>query len=664
MQARPRNPRHVVRIVGIAAVLACLLPAAAPAAEVGVVCHIKVLSDNVEDVSSLEAWKRSCIRPDMSDEQKAIAIWKTVVKYRHQTAPPNEFLLQENNVHDVMKTIHVYGYGMCCCASANIEQLGRYLGLKARGLIIYRHSVPELFYDGSWHLFDASLLNYFRKPDGAVASVGEIIQAVKAWHKANPGYAKNNRKLAQFARNWGWKKGPPLLANTEFYARDGWNMAGSHGWPATMQEYDCKPGQVYEYGYSQGYRLNVQLRPGERLTRNWSNKGLHVNMDGAGGTPGCLKRRAGMGLQRKLGDVAPGRVGNGVREYDVPLADARFRTGALAAENLASKAEDGQGPAVHVKDPARPGRLTIRMPSSYVYLTGALALSATVGRGGRIAVAFSENNGLDWKEIARVTKSGEQRLDLSRHVLRRYDYRLRLELTGKGPGLDSLRIRHDIQHSQAPLPALGPGQNTITFRAGPPEGTVTIEGRTSPAKKGKPLLITQFHPEFEGLKPTLLRVADYGPKGGRVTFPIATPGDLTRLRFGAHWRARDRREGWDMLVSFDSGKTFRKAGTMRGPMVGSCTYASVDGVPPRTRKALVRFQSTRQRNTLCIFDLRIDADYREPLGGFRPVKITYLWAEGDAEKRHVHTATRPQDTYRIVCGKAPLMKSLSVELAD
>jgi len=648
----------------VAAALAGSFAGQASSQEVGVVSHIMVLSDKVEDVSSLEAWKRSWLKPGMTNEEKAIAIWKTVVKHRHQTGPPNEFLQQGNNVHDVMKTIHVYGYGMCCCSASNLEQLGRYVGFGARGRIIHRHSVAELFYDGAWHLLDPSLINYFRKPDGTIASVNDIIHAVKQWRKENPGYSGNARKLRQFARSRGWKKGPALLAGTEFYTKDGWNLAGTHGWPATMQEYDCKPDQVLEYGYSQGYQLNVQLRPGERLTRNWFNKGLHVNMHGAGGAPGCLKRRVGMGYQRKLGDIAPGRVGNGVREYDVPLADGTFRTGALTVGNLASKSEDQNSPAVHVKDPNKPGLLVLRMPSSYVYLTGKLTCKAVVGAGGSIVVNFSDNNGLDWKEIARVTGSGDCKVDLSPHVFRRYDYRLKFEMTGKGTGLDALRMTHDVQHSQAPLPALGPGQNTITFGAGPQEGTITIEGRTSPTRKRKELLATDFHPEIKGLKVALLRVADYGPTGGMVTFPVSTPGDMTRLRLGAHWRARDRREGWGMLVSFDNGRTFKKAGSMPGPMVASCTYVTLEEVPPGNRKALVRFKSTRQRNTLCIFDFRIDADYKEPFGGFRPVKITYIWTEGGAQKRHVHVAKKPNETYRITCGKTPLMKTLIVELAD
>lgn len=88
----------------------------------------------------------------------------------------------------------------------------------------------------------------------------------------------------------------------------------------------------------------------------------------------------------------------------------------------------------------------------------------------------------------------------------------------------------------------------------------------------------------------------------------------------------------------------------------------VTDVPPGTTSALVRFTGT-QRNTALLFNVRIDADYKEPQGGFRPVKVTYVWEEAGAEKRHVHVARSPGETYDVHCDGKPLMKSLTVELA-
>ena len=650
--------------VGVAAAVSMAVCAITGAGEppVGVVCHVKVLSDKIEDVSSMDAWRKSFIKEGMTDEQKGIEVWETVVKFRHQDGPPNEFLQGEDNVHDPIRTFNVYGYGMCCCASSNIEGLARYLGLQARGRIIRAHSVPEVFWDGSWHMLDASLLNYFPKADGKIASVDEITASIKEWYDKNPEYKNNQDKLVQFMRNGGWRKGPEVLSHCPFYDENGWWPAATHGWYSTMAEYDGSASGIYEYGYSQGYEVNVQLRPGERLTRNWFNKGLHVNMLG-GEAPGCLNKKIGTEDLRyapKHGDIAPGRVGNGALEYIAPLADASFRYSALTCENLDYKDKTKGGSSVYVKDAAKPGVLVIRMPSSYVYLSGALAFAAAVGNGGEIAVSLSDNNGLDWKDVTKVTASGEQTVDLKPLVYRRYEYRLKLTLKGAGTGLNSLKITHDIQNSQRALPALAQGANTITFSAGPQEGTISIEGSVNESSKGKQLQIADFHPQLNGVKPQLLRLE--GGKGD-FTVPVETPGEMDRLRFGGHYRARDEKDGWDMQVSFDGGKTFKTIDRCAGPTPGSCKYVTVSDIPPGTKSALVRMSGT-QRNTTCMFIFRIDADYKQPYGGFRPVKVTYVWEEGGVEKRDVHVAAKPQESYKIDCKEKPLMKSLIVELAD
>lgn len=637
---------------------------AAQEASVGVVSHIKVVSDKIEDVSSLSAWQKSFLKEGMSEEKKALAVWETVLKFRHQDGPPQE-LFGTGCVHDPIKTFNVYGYGQCCCASSNIAALSRHAGLQARGWGINAHSVPEVSWDKgkNWHMLDASLLCYFPKADGQIAGVEELVAGVQGWYEKNPGLRKDNDKLAKFMGQGGWKKGPDVLSRCPFYDNNGWFPAATHGWYSTMQEYDCKP-FIYEYGYSQGYQVNIQLRKGEQLTRNWSNKGLHVNMDGSGGAPSCVKTTVGSSDLRyapKYGDLAPGRIGNGTLIYDVPLGNEPLtRAAALTVENLALQPEDKRAPAVHVKDKDKPGTLVLRMPSSYVYLGGELVFQTVVGTGGAVTVALSDNNGLDWKEIGSITKSGEQRIELKPFIYRRYDYRVKFILTGERTGLNSLKLSHDIQHSQRALPALAQGNNTISFDAGAAEGTITIEGSTDPKAKGKQVLLTDFRPHIEGVAgtPPCLTAAK-----GHITSSIATPGDMVRLRFGCHYRARDAADGWDLQVSFDDGKTFTTVDRAAGPTPGMCRYVTFADVPPGCKKALVRFAGT-QRNTTCLFDYRIDADYREPAGGFRPMQVTYRWEENGQAKQHVHVARKAQETYTIACTGKPLMKAIVLEWAE
>src|SRR5687768_7122655 len=177
-------------IVGIAAVTFCAASMARGESDtVGVVSRINLVSDKSQDISTLDAWKKTYIKEGMSDQEKAIAIWQTTTRYRQQASPPHEYLrsgMAGGHVHDPLKTAHVYGYGQCCCVSGENAGLARYLGMPARGRDITAHSVCEVYYDDAWHLIDSSVMNYFVKEDGKLASVDEIHQAVRAWFKENP----------------------------------------------------------------------------------------------------------------------------------------------------------------------------------------------------------------------------------------------------------------------------------------------------------------------------------------------------------------------------------------------------------------------------------------------------------------------------------------------
>ena len=242
-----------------------------------------------------------------------------------------------------------------------------------------------------------------------------------------------------------------------------------------------------------------------------------------------------------------------------------------------------------------------------------------------------------------------------------YDYRLRFELKGTGTRLHSLRTEHDVQHSQRVLPSLTQGDNTIRFSAGPPQGTLTIEGN---ARSNYPnvLNLREFHPRMDRIASSQAGL-QMTTGNGSITFPVDAPGDIKSLRFGCHYRARSPKDGWNLEVSLDGGKSWLTVGRAAGPVVGSCKFVSFDEIPAGIGKALVRFTG-RQNNTAMIFSLRVDADYIEPNGGFHPVKTTYSSEENGQEMHHVHIAKSPRETYVIHCKAKPIMRSLTVELSD
>jgi hypothetical protein len=171
----------------------------------GRINNLKVLSDKIDDVTTPENILKSFVKPGMTEAQRAEALWRAAVRYRHQTAPPNEYLSNEWEAHDPVKIFNVYGYCMCCCASSILESLNRLDGREARGRILNGHSVPEVKYGDAWHLFDCSLITVFPKPgNGDLASVDEISRSIQDWYGKNPEYQGKPGKVFELMKSDGW----------------------------------------------------------------------------------------------------------------------------------------------------------------------------------------------------------------------------------------------------------------------------------------------------------------------------------------------------------------------------------------------------------------------------------------------------------------------------
>jgi hypothetical protein len=354
--------------------------------------------------------------------------------------------------------------------------------------------------------------------------------------------------------------------------------------------------------------------------------------------------------------------------YDVPLAGGAFRPGATKVENLTST--DGAGkPALAVTDAAKDGELVIRLPSSYVYVStprkdkgvpATVELDAVLGDGGKIEAFFSDNCGMKWQPLPPVA-AGKGTLDLDFLPFRKYDYQLKFVLKGTGTGLNALKVTNPFQCSQAALPTITEGDNTITFKAGPPEGTITFEGNTLADAKWqwKQLTYLSFNPEVKNIGKALARVQGKG----EMTFTMPTPGDITRVRMNVGFRCRDVNDTWAIAMSFDGGKAFTDVEKITGPTAGYTRYIVHDKDIPKGSKEVRIRMSGKEVNATCLFGLRMDADYLEPAGGFRPVRVTYVWDEDGKEMKDEHVCAKAEETYKIKCGPGTVVKSFAMELA-
>ena len=664
-----------------AILLAVLLPIASPFAlaqggatadRAGRINQLKVLSDKIDDVTTVENIVKSFVKPGMTDQKRSEALWRAVVKYRYQTAPPNEDLAGDWEAHDPVKIFNVYGYCMCCCCSALVEALNREDGREARGRILNGHSVPEVWYKNGWHMFDGSLISYFPRPaDGVAAAVDEISAALADWYAKHPGYQKNRAKLLELMRKDGWSgwksEGPALLANCPFY-RSGYFPARTHGWDATMVEYDRKS-EVYEYGYHVGHRALFSLRPGESLVREAGNRGLHVNMETDPGWDG-LKARAPENDLVYLKEFFPGYRGgvaaNGTHRYAPNLKAGDLAIGSELHDNLAAVA--ARSPALHVKQSGMPGVAVIPMVSPYVYLGGRLKLKA-VGRSNedRLTVSISTNNGRSFTELTSgpVAKPEDLTIDLKDKILRRYAYWIKLELTEQA-GLDALEIENDIQHAPRTLPWLGKGLTTITVAADrdPTIATRSIACRITPDTGfTKNETSGTMGLTFENVN---LRDDACWWKGGKglMTVPIEVPGDLVSLGFSAQIRARSERDLVHIVASTDGGQTWREVADMKGPTQGRTGHFRVADWPRGTRKVLLRFEMTGN-NTVGVQSFRVDADYRDPLAArtIHPFRVVHRWTEQGQAKSHTELITKLPAKYAIRTSSDPEMVSVTYEMA-
>jgi hypothetical protein len=541
--------RHAILLMTI--VVFSAIPARAQSSEKpaggGRVNQLKVLSDKIDDVTTVENIIKSFVKPRTSDQERSKALWTAIVKYRHQTTPPNEHIAGDWEAHDPVKIFNVYGYCMCCCCSALVEALNREDGRETRGRILNGHSVPEVRYRDGWHMFDTSLITFFPRPDdGIIASVDEIAASIADWYAKHPGYQKNGDKIFQLMRKDGWMgwkaEGPRLLAHCPYY-RMGYLPARTHGWDATMSEYDRKS-EVYEYGYHVGHKALFSLRPGESFVREAGNRGLHVNRDLDPNWDG-LKARALENDLVYLKDFFPGYRGglaaNGVHRYAPNLAAGDLALGADAFDNLANGRT-----GLRVKQQGRPGVAVVPMLSPYVYLGGKLRIKSD-GRSAsdRVTVSISTNNGRTFAPIysAAIERPTETTIDLKDKILRRYTYWLRIELTG-GAGLTEFAVANDFQHAPRTLPWLGKGSNTITVAADadPAIATRSIVCRITPDPSfNKNETSTSMGILFDNLD---LRYDACWWKGGTgiMTVPIEVPGDLVNLSFSAQVRARSEKD--------------------------------------------------------------------------------------------------------------------------
>src|SRR2546423_7271904 len=243
-----------IKTIAVAAAL--LLQVSAPAAEV---CNLKVVTDASPDYSDMPSMLHSITAKWPTTKEKCWALFYWNHIGRRQTAP---MLLHGLELTDPIRQFNDYGYTMCSTISGINCGLWHNLGLPVRFWDISLHTVPEVFYEGRWHMYDNSMSALYTLCDGSTIAGVEDIGCDGAC--AASGGRRERRHVAKYHCLYG--TGPNGF------------LTGADTQRSLDEEARCfnPNGLKYRYYYfnwDSGHRYILNLRDNETYTRYYRRLG-------------------------------------------------------------------------------------------------------------------------------------------------------------------------------------------------------------------------------------------------------------------------------------------------------------------------------------------------------------------------------------------------------
>lgn len=340
------------------------------------------------------------VKPGMSDREKALAIWQFLVEHRYHDQPAHNDI----ELHDPVRYLNVYGYGFCDDSATNLMVLAEQAGLKARVWGLDGHVVPEVFFDGAWHMLDPDGEIYYLEDDGeTIASIETLEKRPDIIRKYPSPYYRRTEMLVE------------LYTTTENNRVSDW----------------------YKRTSEAKHTMDFSLRPGESLVRAYDHWGHYFS-------------------SRYLRE--PKKYGNGRFVFEPVWKDDVYKKGVTSANGIMAKEKAGSWELASEGE----GELVYRFESPYPYLDGRIVVEGD----GKVGIAFSEG-GEEWVPVWRSQSEGviEETLPLGVHFRNgygrpMYSYFLKVRLNGT---LKRVRFESDVQVAPMSLPALEVGKNVVEY---------------------------------------------------------------------------------------------------------------------------------------------------------------------------------------------------------
>jgi hypothetical protein len=311
------------------------------------------LSNGRNDFRTLKEMVSGALRPEMSDREKAIALWRLQTTHRFHASTTDA------EVNDPVKVFNVYGYTTCGDDSVCLAGLWRTAGFQVRPARVVGHCITQVRYDGRWNLLDGDMGPFFLLRDN-VTIAGE--QDLVRDHD--------------------------LMKRTHTHGILDADSRADAEWSAALFVYEGKAGG--DRNSARDTTMNMVLRPNEALLWRWGHR-----------VPLKYHGRADILV---WGRRAADRVCNGLWEYRPDFTRESWRRGAETVE--AVRMEDGG----LVAEAGKTGVVIWKMRSPYVFVGGRLN---TEGTRAKFSLSW---DGITWQEVgenldARFPAAGSARYE-------------------------------------------------------------------------------------------------------------------------------------------------------------------------------------------------------------------------------------------------------------
>ena len=482
---------HEWRSMLLAAAVAGALMSSARAEPV---VNPKVVTDQSIDCSSLETIVKGVVKPGMSDQEKAIALYNWFRRVCFH------FRCMGYDRRDVLRVINSYGCDLCGSQAAVFRQVLNAAGLTARvtsgnGGRELGHTVVEAQWDGRWHVFDTMTSFYVltRGEKPTVAGMADIAAdptlVTKAVEEKRCGpeflYCLHQTEVS-LAKRREWEAAkmltPPediawtllVIANDQ----DGKPQSTLTFWEkgprkASPNKPEDTAGGRYEPGL-----LDITLKANEEYVRLWDNVGKWVK----DGTFNQIGPYHSCGTVDEL-DPINFKYYEPYKKENVGYAKAAYRyygngwldwqpktDEVLAGATAKNLAYDKAAGVLKAEDATKPASLVIPVKSPYATVEAALALDIRkADEKAKISVTFTPMRD---KRPAKATKknveakAGVAEVVFPNEAAGVVDYELKVDVSGGAVEFNVKQLKTTFQVNFQSLPYFAPGKNTVTVSAG------------------------------------------------------------------------------------------------------------------------------------------------------------------------------------------------------